>query len=582
MPSKERSLEARHQQARREDIMSGKEALLVNPEDWTPKQLHQWLRRFEKGRFQSFIPQLRQYSGYDVAHFTSAQWNALTPRDLATTLRFTLLGMVQVAGQDESSDYLTIVTEFTPRGEGSPRKRTLSDSPPRRKAVQFPPVLEFPSIPVLAVIIIFVTATVMCFTVLEDPLAHIGVSKHQLLKYGSIPIVSVVFTYIHIWMALYMTFYPLTYVGCLQIPRTNTGLGWQGIVPHKAEKMARQAVRIMTTQLMRVKEVFARIDPSRVVEELEPILFGTIRDIIEEMAQKYNSELWEVLPEAVKEEIVEKAKEEAPGHIEGLMDEIRNNIEDVFDLEDMVVTNFCRDKQLLVNMFITCGYQELAFIRNSGAWMGFLFGLAQMGLWFFYSNRIVVFPIVGLVVGLITNWLALKMIFEPIEPKRFCCLTLHGLFLRRQNEVAEVYGRLVSSEVLTSRKLFEAILKGPYSDRLFELVYDNVQLAVNEATAATAKIANLGLGEEIYANIKQDVTDHIVNKFPESLRQIEDYADSAMDLETTLREKMKLLSSAQFEQLLHPIFQEDEWKLVLMGGVLGFAIGILQAFFINH
>ncbi|KAJ0388784.1 hypothetical protein ATCC90586_010777 [Pythium insidiosum] len=66
------------------------------------------------------------------------------------------------------------------------------------------------------------------------------------------------------------------------------------------------------------------------------------------------------------------------------------------------------------------------------------------------------------------------------------------------------------------------------------------------------------------------------------MRQIENYATEAMDLEVTLREKMKELSSEQFEQLLHPIFEEDEWKLVLMGGGLGLAIGVLQAFFINH
>ncbi|RLN93681.1 hypothetical protein BBJ28_00024219, partial [Nothophytophthora sp. Chile5] len=81
---------------------------------------------------------------------------------------------------------------------------------------------------------------------------------------------------------------------------------------------------------------------------------------------------------------------------------------------------------------------------------------------------------------------------------------------------------------------------------------------------------------------KEDVTNHIVEIFPDSLRQIESYATVAMDLEVTLREKMKLLSSAQFENLLHPIFEEDEWKLVVMGGVLGAVIGFVQAFLINH
>lgn len=198
----------------------------------------------------------------------------------------------------------------------------------------------------------------------ERTVEDIGIDSASLVTYGSIPLVSVVFTYFHIWVALWMTFYPLEYTGCMQIPDTNTGFGWQGIVPSKGEKMARQAVQIMTHQLLQVSEVFARIEPAQVVKELEPILFNTIHTVVEDMALKYSPELWAVLPTKVKEEIVEKVKEESPAHIEALMDEIRNNIEDVFDLEDMVVTNMCKDKQLLVNMFVTCGYSELAFIRT--------------------------------------------------------------------------------------------------------------------------------------------------------------------------------------------------------------------------
>jgi hypothetical protein len=32
----------------------------------------------------------------------------------------------------------------------------------------------------------------------------------------------------------------------------------------------------------------------------------------------------------------------------------------------------------MVDMFIRCGYQELKFIRNSGAILGFAFGLIQV------------------------------------------------------------------------------------------------------------------------------------------------------------------------------------------------------------
>ncbi|CAI5744176.1 unnamed protein product [Peronospora destructor] len=560
--------------------MDSKQALLLNPEFWTSKQLEEWLQRFEGGRYSRLMGSLKDCKGADVVGFRAADWARLHPPELATGLRFTLLGMVQVAAHDES---VAIVTDFVPLAH-SPKQVKKKHKLLVQKTipVQFPPMVEMPTVPVLIFTILFIILTILSFTVLRGPLSDIGIDSENLVKYGSIPLVSVVFTYLHIWMALWMTFYPLEYTGCLQLPDTNTGLGWQGIVPNKGEKMARQAVQIMTHQLLHVSEIFAKIEPAQVVKELEPILFNTIHTVVEDMALKYSPDLWAVLPAKVKEEIVEKVKEESPAHIEALMDEIRNNIEDVFDLEDMVVTNMCKDKQLLVNMFVTCGYSELAFIRNSGAYMGGIFGLMQMGIWFVYSDPIVVFPVVGLLVGTITNWLALKMIFEPVNPKRYCGITFHGLFLRRQNEVAEVYGNLVARDILNSRNIFEAILKGPYSDRLFELVYDNVQDAVNAATVTTQKIINFSIGAEMYANIKEDVTNHIVEIFPESLRQIESYASVAMDLEVTLREKMKLLTSEQFERLLHPIFEEDEWKLVVMGGVLGVVIGVVQIFLIDH
>jgi hypothetical protein len=39
-------------------------------------------------------------------------------------------------------------------------------------------------------------------------------------------------------------------------------IGWQGIVPRKAEKMATISVELMTTKLIRAEEIFARLDPN--------------------------------------------------------------------------------------------------------------------------------------------------------------------------------------------------------------------------------------------------------------------------------------------------------------------------------
>ena len=43
-----------------------------------------------------------------------------------------------------------------------------------------------------------------------------------------------------------------------------------GKVSAPSKKMARKATRLMTTKLMDVKEVFGRIDPNKVAEQIEP------------------------------------------------------------------------------------------------------------------------------------------------------------------------------------------------------------------------------------------------------------------------------------------------------------------------
>ncbi|OQS03838.1 hypothetical protein THRCLA_03871 [Thraustotheca clavata] len=556
-----------------------------DPSLWSPGQLAAWLNSYEDGRFASLVSQLCAMSGRQLVELSPELWARLQPQSLATSLRYTLLGMHQVASGVELDVIATprspYIGTMTPMDTG---RDSNEMSLPKKKTVPvvFPPMFAKPNLIFSVFVFLLALGITLIFTVFKDDLDHTKYPATHVLAIISIPVISVAFTYVHIWAALFMTFYPLEYFGIWQFPGTNTGVcGWQGIVPFKGEKMARMSVRIMTTQLMDVKEVFGKIDPAEVAKELEPILFSTIKDIIESMALKYNPTLWAVLPQAVKDEIVEKVKEESPKHIESMMSEIRDRIEDVFDIEDMVVTNMMKDKQLIVNMFVTCGYKELAFIRNSGAYMGGIFGLIQMGLYLLFPrlSKYVVFPVFGLLVGTLTNWLALKMIFEPVEPKIICGIKFHGLFLRRQHEVASVYAQMVATDVLNSRNIIEAILKGPASDKLFELVYANVQTAVNAGASIADKIVTIGIGKDTYNSIKDDITDLVVQKFPESLRHIEDYTTKALDLETTLREKMSLLSYNQFERLLHPVFEEDEWKLVLMGGALGLALGFIQTLY---
>lgn len=69
-------------------------------------------------------------------------------------------------------------------------------------------------------------------------------------------------------------------------------------------------------------------------------------------------------------------------------------------------------------------------------------------------------PLAGLFVGWCTNFLALKLIFEPAEPIHFCGLKIQGVFLKRQQEAAISIADLSRDNFLTVDHIMEEIAFG--------------------------------------------------------------------------------------------------------------------------
>lgn len=188
-------------------------------------------------------------------------------------------------------------------------------------------------------------------------------------------------------------------------------------------------------------------------------------------------------------------------------------------------------------------------------------------------------PVGGLIVGYATNWLAIQMMFMPQEPKKVGPFVWQGLFLRRQQEVAAAYAKLVTNKLLTSERIADTLLRGPSSDKLFVIVERHVNRAVDAQTGIVQPYVVLGVGTSEYIRLKNKVYDRVTEELPESVAPVHSYADEAMDIENTIRTNMQALTPAEFEGVLRPAYQQDEWKLIVTGAVLGLVAGCLQLAF---
>lgn len=393
------------------------------------------------------------------------------------------------------------------------------------------------------------------------------------LQFLSIPIVSGIVGWGTNVLALKMTFYPLEFWGIKPF------LGWQGIIPSKAEKMAKISVNLWTTKLVNVRELFEQLEPSQVAEEMRPQFDRISKEIMDEVMEKQSPDVWRRIPESVKRMTYARISRDMPDVVSEIMTDVKENIEEVFNIEEMVVQRLTSDKQLMVEMFLNCGKEEFKFIERSGFYFGFLFGIAQMGVWYYFPEWWIL-PLAGLIVGYATNWLALKLIFEPIEEKSVLGMKFQGLFIKRQNEVSEEYAKMLTDEIFTFDRIFAAIINGSTKERFVDLVLKHAERGIDEGVGISKPVVNLVAGKRNYDKMKNVVLDKVIREMPSSVKPVFNYADEVMDLETVFRTKMQALSPPEFVGFLRPVFQEDELKLILIGAVLGMAAGFAQLYFV--
>ena len=138
------------------------------------------------------------------------------------------------------------------------------------------------------------------------------------------------------------------------------------------------------------------------------------------------------------------------------------------------------------------------------------------------------------------------------------------------------YGALLAKDILTPAAIMDSLLTGPMADKFFGMLEDEIQKTIDEQTGIARHVVTLAVGSRRYNAMKQSVADRVVAKMPESAHHIETYATASLDIENTLIERMQLMDTDSYENLLRPAFKDDEWIVVALGATLGFLFGELQ------
>lgn len=415
----------------------------------------------------------------------------------------------------------------------------------------------------------------------------------ELISLVTIPFFTGAIGYVTNWTGVWMLFEPVRFKG-VKVPGLrrvaeifprkvqdvpgimNGGLGWQGIIPSRAAKMGSIAVDKGIAKLGGASEFYEKLEPERMAEHIIESSRDDIRELVETAVAREHPQLWRDLPPDLREAVHERVERQFPEIVHTVTDEIGRNIDQLLDVKLMVIRKIEERPELGNKIFKSVGDKELKFIVKFGFYFGFLCGLPTAGAFYLLHSPLTLIGL-GMVTGWLTNWIAILMIFEPVEERRILGFRWQGLFIKRQREVAGIYAEVIADDIITLENIGDELLHGASADRTRQMVASALRPAIDQSVGSVRPLIRLAVGPREYDAIRETVALEGVEYTMTPLTDAGFNREQSKKIRTLIAERMREMDPHDFSDMLRSAIKQDEWLLIAHGAVLGIVGGGLHA-----
>ncbi|MGL5348602.1 MAG: DUF445 domain-containing protein [Peptostreptococcaceae bacterium] len=188
--------------------------------------------------------------------------------------------------------------------------------------------------------------------------------------------------------------------------------------------------------------------------------------------------------------------------------------------------------------------------------------------------RIFILAGIGGLIGYITNVVAIRLIFRPIEPIKIPIINkeIIGLIPKRRAEIASNIGEVIAEEFLSVDEILENAITQQDKDNIIEYIKVRIKLIVEEKL----NFMPSGIKSIVQGYISDTIEDEIKFSIDELEEEIKKNVNKRINIQQMVEDKINELDLHMLEDIIIKIVKNELRHIEILGLVLGFAIGIIQ------
>ena len=188
--------------------------------------------------------------------------------------------------------------------------------------------------------------------------------------------------------------------------------------------------------------------------------------------------------------------------------------------------------------------------------------------------QLVLMPLVGALIGWLTNWIAVKLIFRPYLPVNILGYKLQGVVPKRRQELAISIGEVIEKELLSVDDLLGFMKSGEVLCSIEETLTQALKVRVLDRLPA---FIPLSIRNAISDTIAEQMHRHLPSLIAEMTEKYGERFKEQFKIGEMVEAKVNSFPLERLEQMILSISSRELKHIEVLGGVLGFIIGLIQA-----
>ena len=184
-------------------------------------------------------------------------------------------------------------------------------------------------------------------------------------------------------------------------------------------------------------------------------------------------------------------------------------------------------------------------------------------------------PVVSAIIGYLTNHVAVRMLFRPRKPVPLLWWRLVGLIPKRKADLARKIGETVEKELISHQDIHAVVSTTKFQEEILDVIIAQIEQFIYVNLGSNPLVA-LALSGEAASRIKKVVRQELRAVLPGVIEDLFEKVESQIDFKEIIRAKIEAFDLMRLESIVYAIAGRELRAIELIGGILGFAIGLGQ------